>query len=642
MCGVCGIFHYGSGDAPDPAVLGAMNDALTHRGPDEAGSHIEGAVGLAMRRLMIIDPETGQQPFQNEDNSVTLVFNGEIYNFRELRDELIGRGHTLRSRGDGEVIVHLYEEMGIMCLERLRGMFAFALWDNRSGELYLARDRLGIKPLYFADVGGTLAFASEAKSILQWPGFERRVDGEGLHHYLSLNCVPAPFTLFEGMAQLEPGEFLTCGPAGVEKHAYWDLNFLPDETVGEDEWARRVRDKLEECVTSHLVSDVPFGAFLSGGIDSSAVVSFMAEALDQPVSTFTIDFAEKGFSEAGYARSLAALRGADHHEKTVSPDVVNLMETLIWHADDPLADSSMIPLYIVSEFAREHVTMVLTGDGGDELFAGYNTYNAHFVRARYRRLPSWLRKGVISPLVNALPVTHSNVSFDFKAKRFVRGAEQSDEDAHFWWRVIFDEQAKEALYAAEQQQATRDFETAQVFREQFERSGTDDALSRLLYVDTRLSLPADMLTKVDRMSMAHGLEARVPFLDHELVELAARIPSSLKFKGETQKYILKRALHGVVPDETLNRRKAGFNVPVNTWLTGQLRAFADQVLARDRIAAAGLLDPDAVGRLTAEHRARRADRSYQIWSLICLQIWYERFIGCDEVRAPEAVARRWD
>jgi asparagine synthase (glutamine-hydrolysing) len=644
MCGIAGIFHYRDRTEVDSGVVRAMTDIITHRGPDEDGFHIDGPVGIGMRRLSVIDLATGSQPHYNEDRTVAVICNGEIYNYRGLRDRLVAGGHTLRSQSDVEVIAHLYEDFGSDAVEQLRGMFALALWDARRGRLLLARDRIGIKPCYVADVAGTLVFGSEIKAMLQYPGIERAVDPAGLHHYLSLNYVPAPFTLISGVRQLGPGELIQCDAAGPVQRPYWDLRFEPSPDGDEAAWTKRVRDKLEDAVTSHLVSDVPFGAFLSGGVDSSAVVAMMSGALSDAVSTFSIDFEEESFSEGVYARAVAEQYHCDHHVITASHQVVDLLDALIWHADDPLADSSMIPVYMISKFARERVTMVLTGDGGDEVFAGYPTYNAWFVRQMYRRVPAFLRRHLIRRVVEALPVSHTKVSFDFKAKRFVEGAELSAEDAHFWWRIILSEQAKGGLYTddfAERLAADGVRPTADVYRDTFERSGTDDALSRMLYVDTRFYLPADMLVKVDRMTMANALEARVPFLDHELVELAATIPSAVKFRSRRQKYVLKKALEPMLSRDILYRRKAGFNVPVNVWLAGSLRGYARELLAPDRVEAAGFFRPDRVTKLLDDHEARRADHSFGIWSLICFQLWYERFIAPDRVRPPAAVARRW-
>jgi asparagine synthase (glutamine-hydrolysing) len=641
MCGVCGIFHYADGEKIDSGVLESMCDVIAHRGPDDAGYYINGNVGLAMRRLIVIDPTTGHQPLYNEDKSVSLVFNGEIYNFKTLRESLKSAGHTFTTQSDGEVIVHLYEDEGFECVQKLRGMFSLALWDNKKQSLFLARDRIGIKPYYYAERNGTLLFASEIKSILQFPNFPRTLYPQGIHHYLSLNYIPAPYTPIQGIQQLLPGEYLVCSGEGIRKKCYWDMRFSSADTLGEDEWKMKVRDKLQECVTMHLVSDVPFGAFLSGGIDSSAVVAMMTGALGKPISTFSIDFMEESFSETRFARIVADLFHSDHHELAATADVLNMLETLIWHADDPLADSSMIPVYMISEFARKHVTMVLTGDGGDEIFAGYDTYNAYYVRKLYRMFPRWFRRHIVKRAVDALPVSLTKVSFDFKAKRFVEGAELDAEEAHFWWRLILSESAKSELYTNSFRESVGGASTLDIYREYFRKSGSDDPLSQMLYVDTRFYLPSDMLVKVDRMTMANALEARVPFLDHELVELAATIPSSIKFKKRIKKYILKEALRDLLPGTILDRKKAGFNVPVNAWLAGKMKSMAQDLLSPDRIGQAGLFEPSYISRLLSEHFERKSDHSFPLWGLMCFQIWFERFIAPDAVVPPKPVADRW-
>ena len=641
MCGICGIYNFQNDNPVDEPTLRAMTAVITHRGPDDEGYHLEPSVGLGMRRLSIIDLATGQQPLRSEDGNVVVICNGEIYNFRALRDELISRGHRFSTNSDCEVIVHLYEELGEKCIERLRGMFALAVWDSLRGRLLLARDRIGIKPFYYAVHEGTLIFGSEIKSILQYAPLPRQVNPAGLHHYLSLNYVPAPFTLIDGVHQLLPGSYLLADDDGVKKDSYWDLRFISAHALGEAEWQKSVREHLQEAVTSHLVSDVPFGAFLSGGIDSSAVVAMMTSALAQPVSTFSIDFEEKSFSEAKYAQMVADRYNSDHHVITARPDIVRLLQSLIWYADDPLADSSMIPVYLIAEFARKHVTMVLTGDGGDEVFAGYETYNAHYVRKMYRKIPAFVRKQIIKRLVDALPVSLSKVSFDFKAKRFVTGAELDEEESFFWWRIIFTETAKNDLYSQAFRERLDVRPTKHLYKEYFSRSRTDDPLNRMLYVDTRFYLPSDMLVKVDRMTMANALEARVPFLDHEMVEFAATIPPSIKFKNRSKKYILKKALSPLLSDEILYRKKAGFNVPVNAWLAGELRDYAGDVLAPERIARAGFFEPAAVAKLLSDHERRVVDNSFCLWGLMCFQLWYEMFISPAAVKPPVPVADRW-
>jgi asparagine synthase (glutamine-hydrolysing) len=648
MCGITGVFRYDPesrrGARPlEPDRLARMCRTLTHRGPDDEGTHLEKHLGLAMRRLAIIDPEGGKQPLYSESHDTVVVCNGEIYNYRQLREQLRSAGHRFSTNSDCEVLVHLYEAYGLGMLGRLRGMYAFALWDARRERLLIARDRIGIKPLYVADHDGVLVFGSELKAVATSGLVPRRVDPAGLHHYLSLNYVPAPFSMMQGVTQLKPGEYLLCDEQGPQRRTYWDLSFGV-RAGSEGEWTRRIRDKLAECVSGHLVSDVPFGAFLSGGIDSSAIVALMAGLCDDPVQTFSIDFNERSYSEAVFARQIAALYGCKHHEVVAEAQAAQLLEELIWYADDPLADSSALPVYLIAEQAKKHVSMVLTGDGGDEVFAGYETYNAHFVRELYRRVPRIVRQQVVRRLVERLPVSLTKVSFDYKAKRFVSGAELDAEEAHFWWRAIFSEQDKTALYSdafREQLELDPPGATADLYRRCFADSRSDDPLARMLYVDTRLYLPADMLVKVDRMTMANGLEARVPFLDHELVELAAQAPSALKLRRQRKKHLLKEAVADLLPREIIDRKKAGFNVPVNAWLAGELAETMTEILDPEVVEASGFFRGEEVARLQRAHAEREADHSYRLWGLLCFQLWYERFIDADEVSAPETVAQRW-
>jgi asparagine synthase (glutamine-hydrolysing) len=640
MCGITGLVRFDPQARKDNPPIDAkrielMRDLLAHRGPDDAGTYLEDHAALAMRRLAIIDPAAGKQPIANETGDVVVVCNGEIYNFRQLRQGLENRGHRFSTGSDAEVIVHLYEERGDALLEQLRGMFALAVWDVRRKRLLLARDRIGIKPLYLAQRGGQVAFGSELKSVLASDLIPRRVDRQALHHALTLNYVPAPFSLIEGVSQLEPGEMAVADESGVRRSLYYRLRIDPSDEAGESEWVRRTKDKLAEAVSSHLVSDVPFGAFLSGGVDSSAVVALMSELLDDPVRTFAIDFAEPSYSEARYAKEVADRFGCQHlefpAEQTLLPE---LLEALIWYADDPLADSSMLPVYLISKQAKKHVSMVLTGDGGDEVFAGYETYQAYFVAQLYRKLPKLVRTRIVKTLVEKLPVSLTKVSFDYKAKRFVAGAELPPDEAHFWWRTIFSEPQKAALYSREQREALSLTPTAALYETLYTGCDSSDPLARMLYGDTRFYLPADMLVKVDRMTMANGLEARVPFLDHELVELIGRAPSNLKLKGRRKKHLLKEALVDRLPSHILDRKKAGFNVPVNAWLAGDLKAFARDLLSRKRLDQHGFFDASHVQGLLDDHAAKRSDHSYRLFGLICFQLWYERFIATSSLSAP--------
>jgi asparagine synthase (glutamine-hydrolysing) len=674
MCGIAGFFHQQRGPQPNAAVLRAMCDAIVHRGPDSDGMLCRDGIALGMRRLKIIDLAGGDQPIFNEDRTVAIVFNGEIYNYRELRAELERKGHRFATQSDTEVLVHLYEDVGEEMLHRLNGMFAFAIADFRARTVLLARDRLGIKPLFFTRLpqdGGTWLWGSEIKAILQYPGVPRAIDRESLGDYLGLNYLPPGRTLFAGIEQLLPGELAVLTTAGLRRKIWWDLRFTADPQWTQERAVERAIELLEDSVRMRLVSDVPFGAFLSGGIDSSAVVAMMARHMNEPVKTFSIGFGEASFDELPYARRIAQRYHTDHHELTVKPNVEELLPWLVYHSEEPTADSSAIPVLLVSKLAREHVTMVLSGDGGDELFAGYETYNAYWARKAYRLLPRMLRRGVIAPLVHALPMSSKKISFEFKARRFVEGAELPADEAHFFWRTIFTEEAKRELLAdgavaggvgradvaageatgvsggsvggnggaAGRSRSGAGTTTFERWRHYFDASGSDDPLARMLYVDTRFYLPSDMLVKVDRMSMAVSLEARVPFLDYRLVEFAASVPSHVKFKGRVRKYLLKKALLPYVDRELLYRKKAGFNVPKNVWLRGALRPMALDLLAESRLRRHGLLRLPVVQRLLRDHMEMRADNSFQIWSLLIFQLWHERFIESSPVpaRMPASV-----
>jgi asparagine synthase (glutamine-hydrolysing) len=455
------------------------------------------------------------------------------------------------------------------------------------------------------------------------------VDRHTLPDYLGLNYVPPGKTLFKGIEQLLPGERVRLDGDGIHREVYWKLDFTPDTSLTERDAIDRSLELLDDSVRMRLVSDVPFGAFLSGGIDSSAVVALMSKHMSTPVKTFSIGFGERQFNELPYAQQVATRYGTEHHELVVEPQVADLLPLLVWHSEEPTADSSAIPVYYVSQLARRHVTMVLSGDGGDELFAGYETYNAYHVRNLYRRVPRFLRRGLIAPMVHALPVSSGKISFDFKARRFVEGAELSADAAHFFWRTIFTEEAKRELLGDQGVRSS----TFDRYAHYFDEAGTDDPLSRMLYVDTRFYLPSDMLIKVDRMSMAHSLEARVPFLDHRLVEFAASIPSAIKFKGRVRKYLLKKALEPLLGRDILYRKKAGFNVPKNVWLRGALRPLMEDTLSPERLGRHGLFEPRVVERLMREHVAKDADHSFQLWSLLIFQLWHDRFI--DGVPSPD-------
>ena len=629
MCGICGQVLFDPEARVDPAELRRMTEAIIHRGPDSDGYYLEDTVGLGMRRLRIIDLETGEQPIANEDGSLWIVLNGEIYNYVELRPELEARGHVFRTRSDTETILHLYEDYGPKCLEHLNGMYAFAIWDRRRRELFIARDRLGIKPLFYAvQPGGRLIFGSEIKSLLQ-TDISREPDYLGLHDYLSLFYVPTPRSAFKEIHKLPPGHWLRCRADGtVQIERYWDVPFPTEGTGPRSErqpraaYVEQIRHLLRESVRRQLRSDVPLGVFLSGGLDSTSVVAFMSELLDQPVRTFSIGFQEPSYNELPEARLVAQAFETEHHELVVEPDLTDLIPKIVLHFDEPFADYSAIPTYLVSQMARQEVTVVLSGDGGDELFAGYQTHYAYRVARLYRLLPRLLRDRVIAPLVKRLPTSTDRVSFDFMAKRFVTGAHLPFERGHYWWKVILNEDEKRGLYAADLfHQVQRD--SYEVFAPYFDAVRGAHPLNQLLYVDTHTFLLDDGLVKVDRMSMAHSLEVRVPLLDHELVEYLAQVPPTLKSSGLNTKSLLRDVVRPLLPPTIVKGKKKGFTPPLPVWLKNDLRDFVQDTLSPARIRDMGLLRPEAVSQILDDHFAGRRDNNRPIWTILCFVLWHE-------------------
>jgi len=628
MCGIAGVLYF-DGRAADRRVVDRMTDTVAHRGPDGAGAHVSGPVGLGHRRLSIIDlSDAAAQPLANEDGTVLVSYNGEIYNFAALREELTALGHRFRSRTDSEVIVHAYEEWGPECLARFNGMFAFALWDERLGRLWLVRDRLGVKPLFYARSADGIRFGSEVKAVLAAGDVDRRLDDEALGCYLAFNYLPAPMTLLAAVRQVEPGHYLLVDRDGrVENVEYWDVRYdedAPERT--DDEYLDELNALLSDAVRLRLVSDVPLGVFLSGGVDSSGVAYWMARHHREAVRSFSIGFDVPAFDETPYAREVAASIGADHRERIVSADAAAIVPTLVRHAEEPTADSSMVAVYHLAALARQHVTVVLSGDGADETFAGYETYQAHYLHRWYRQLPDGLHRRVLAPLVGWLPPSRRKVSLTEKAQRFVAAGALSPDDAHASWRIIFNDDARRRLLAplADRMSAVPHPLTA--YRRQFGRAPARHPLNRLLYVDTRVYLPADMLVKVDRMTMAHGLEAREPYLDYRLVEFAARVPPRLKLRhGTDRKYLLKQSLAGRVPARALRRRKQGFNVPNGQWMREGMKPYVLDRLAPHRVRSHGLLDAGVVSTIVSDHLSGRRDHSHQLWSLLVLSEWLDQF-----------------
>jgi asparagine synthase (glutamine-hydrolysing) len=626
MCGICGIFLLDPGAEPEPHQLQQMNRTMNHRGPDDEGYYVSGPVGLAMRRLSIIDLSGGRQPIANEDETIWIVFNGEIYNYPELRSELVSKGHRFRTQSDTEVIVHLYEEMGKDCVTRLSGMFAFGLWDSKQRLLFLARDRLGIKPLFYSyEPGQAFYFASEIKAILT-TAVSRRPDYQALYDYLSLMYVPTPATAFAAIRKLPPACVLTCSPDGLAINEFWDIP-LPangEEESASSDYEGEILELVETSIRRQMISDVPIGALLSGGLDSTMVAAVMARKLQMPLRTFTIGFDHKSYDESEEARLVADTLGTDHLDQKASPTMIESIPELLNSFDEPFADYSAIPTFLVSQLAARYVKVVLTGDGGDEVFAGYPTHVAHRVSRLFTMIPRWFRERLINPLVMALPASMERISFDYKAKRFVSGADLPLERGHYWWKVIFNEEDKKDLCKPDWLQiGMRD--SFEVFDGYFRKTEHADPLNRLLYVDAKTFLLDDNLAKVDRMTMANSLEARVPLLDHELVERVAMIPPRVKSKGLQTKRLLRRAARNLLPPKIRKGKKKGFTPPLPFWIRNELREFLGEFFSPETLQATGMLNVDHCRQLLDEHLQGKKDNNRQIWTILGLVCWLEKY-----------------
>ncbi|HEX8501594.1 MAG TPA: asparagine synthase (glutamine-hydrolyzing) [Pyrinomonadaceae bacterium] len=625
MCGIVGMVNL-DGRAADAALLGRMNEAIHHRGPDEEGSYLGGHVGLAMRRLAIIDLKGGQQPIADEERTAFIVYNGEVYNFREVRKGLEARGHRFHTDCDTEVVLHAYLEYGADCPKHLRGMFAFAVWDERRRELFLARDRVGKKPLLYSRTAGTFVFGSEFSALLLHPSVGREMDRGAIHDYLSFMCVPAPQTAYRDIRKLEPGHTLTLSASGEVKLArYWEPDFSKKLDVTEEEAGERALELLRDAVRVRLMSEVPLGAFLSGGVDSSAVVALMAEESAGPVKTFSIGFDEQDFSELHHARRVAEFVGADHHEFVVRPDAMEVLPKLVEHYGEPYADSSAIPTYYVARETRRHVTVALNGDGGDECFAGYERYAAMRLSERYRRLPGALRERVIRQAVELLPISERRPSRARKVRRFLRAASLPPVERYLRWVSVINPEDKDALYTEEFRRSVGGRDVSEHLRPWFARANGAGVVDAALLADTMTYLPNDLLVKVDIASMAVSLEARSPFLDHHVIEFAASLPERLKLRGLTTKYILKKTLRKLLPPENLSRGKMGFGVPVGHWFRGQMQGFLRENLLSERAARRGLFRPEVVRRMVELHTRGERDHTHQLWTLLMLELWFQRF-----------------
>jgi asparagine synthase (glutamine-hydrolysing) len=622
MCGICGIFEFHRREPIPEEFLRRMTDTILHRGPDDEGFYSGPGIGFGFRRLSIIDVAGGHQPISNEDGSIWVMLNGEIYNYPELYRELLARGHRFRTRSDTETIVHLYEEYGEDCFRRLRGMFAIALWDSRERKLLLARDRVGKKPLFYAAGRERLVFGSELKALLAADGLPREMDLHALSDYFSLGYIPAPKTIYRAARKLRPGHYLVASPERVREVRYWDLSFADVENRSEEEWCELLRHELCEATRIRLMSEVPLGAFLSGGVDSSCVVAMMSHALERPATTCSIGFEEKEYNEIAFAREVARLFATEHHEHVVRPNALEVLDKLVWHYDEPFADSSAVPTYYVSWVARQHVTVALGGDGGDENFAGYRRYLFDSFENRLRQyVPETLRRRLFGPLARWYPAL-AWAPRPLRGKATFQSLARSPLEGYFNSVSIFRPGEKPRLFTPEFRRALGGYDSLEVFREHYDRAGTDDPLSRIQYVDIKTYLADDILAKVDRASMAVSLEVRAPLLDHQLMEKVARIPSSFKLRGRTGKYIFKKAMEPVLPASILYRSKQGFAVPLDRWFRQDLRELArEAILSSDD----GILDRTFLLKIWEQHQKRRYDRSAHLWSVLMYRRWRSRF-----------------
>jgi len=625
VCGICGIATLEG--AADLGALREMSELLVHRGPDSAGEYAAGGVALAARRLSILDLEHGDQPIANEDGSCVVVQNGEIYNYPELRRELERAGHALRTHCDTEAIVHLYEEHGVSFAERLRGMFAIAIWDAGRQRLVLARDRYGIKPLYYRQAGGELRFASELRAL---PRGE--IDLEALEAFLAFNSIPAPYSIFRKIRKLPAGHVLVWENGAVSLERFARPAPAPADELrdgDEAELVEELRARLRDSVRAHLLSDVPVGVLLSGGVDSAALAALAAQETSPPLHTFTIGFAERSFDERADARLVAERYGTEHHELLVRPDPELLLQALAEAFDEPFADSSALPTYLVSQLAAEHVKVALSGEGGDELFGGYYTYAADLVADRLAPLAR-----VARPLVEALPASTRKASLDYRAKRFVRAAHLPPLERHHGWKEIFSAETRAELTGRRP-----DFDPVDVYRARYAETAGAPELARLQDVDFGVYLVDDLLVKTDRASMAHSLEARVPFLDPLVTNLAFALPTRLKVRGLAKKVLLRKAVEPLLPRDVVHGRKRGFSIPAAAWLRGELGPFARETLSADTLRRQGFFRPGPVERLLDEHAAGREDWSRQLWGLLAFTLWYERHV---EQEPPQVRSARME
>lgn len=626
MCGITGIYNYRDKKPVNESLLRNMTAVLNHRGPDGEGYYLKGNVGIGHKRLSIIDLEGGSQPIFNENKDISIVFNGEIYNFPEIRDELTKKGHVFYTNTDTEVIVHLYEEMGDDCVDKLRGMFAFGIWDEKKKKLLLARDRVGQKPLYYYNDGKRLVFGSELKSLLVDRTINRDISTDALNDYLVFLCTIAPKTIFRNIYKLCPGNIITCTTDGPAIKEYWDLPCEDILHMDENRCADELNALLSESVNCRLISDVPLGAFLSGGVDSSTIVSLMSELKQEPTVTTSICFREKEFDESVYARLVAEHFSTIHHEETVASDAVDQIDDIIWYLDEPFADASAIPMYNLSRISRKYVKVALSGDGGDEIFAGYRRYFFDVLENRVRGyIPDFILTSVIRYIAEIYPQAAWIPQF-LRAKTFLSNISSSQQMSHFNTLSVFNDSQRLNALTGDVRASLNGYHPVSIMDKYYKRAGNTDDLSKVLYVDFKTYLPDRMLVKVDRMSMAHSQEVRNPFLDHKLLEYVARIPSGLKLKGREGKYILKKCVSKKLPNEIISRKKQGFDIPLDLWFRNQLKDRAyENIFSPDNFLS-NYFDFNFIQKIWDEHQSGMVNWGQHLWVLFALETWENRVL----------------
>jgi asparagine synthase (glutamine-hydrolysing) len=622
MCGICGIVEFGRQSDIPRDIVHRMNQTMIHRGPDDGGVFVGPGVGLGHRRLSIIDLAGGHQPMSNEDGTIWVLLNGEIYNYPELRTELLQRGHKFATKSDTEAIVHLYEDLGEGCFAKLRGMFSIAIWDSRCRKLVLARDRVGKKPLFYAADRERILFGSELKALLAGDSLSRKMDEQALSDYFSFGYIPAPKTIYRSVRKVMPGHYLVAAADGTRETCYWDLSFANVRQQSEEEWGEQLRHEICEATRVRLMSDVPLGAFLSGGIDSSSVVAMMSHLMKRAVTTCSIGFQEEKYNESEYARQVSTLFSTEHHEEIVDPDAMDIVDKLAWHYDEPFADSSAIPTYYVSKIARSQVTVALGGDGGDESFAGYRRYKLDYYENRLRsHVPAALRRGLFGPLGRWYPAMAWAPRI-FRAKATFESLSRSPLEGYFNSISYFRSNDKARLFTADFRKQLGGYDSLDLFRHYYDQADTEDPLSKIQYVDIKTYLTDDILTKVDRASMAVSLEVRAPLLDHKLLEFAASMPSSLKLRNGTGKYILKKSLEPVLPRNILYRPKQGFAIPLDVWFRRELKELAESIIVKTED---GILDRNFLTKIWNQHQKGLYDRSALLWSVLMFRKWRQTF-----------------